>query len=207
MSEADDPGVVSKGELARLLRVTPGRVSQWLAEGKIHGPAIVGLGRNARIDLEAAKSQLRLSLDVGQRFGNGAETDLRPGIAAAPAPAPLADPVEDRLRREKLREIEFRNRAAAEQELARRGAYVRADQSKAAMGSALREMLTVFEGALTDLASAIAARFEIPQRDVLHLMKTEFRPVRQRAAEAAAVRSGELPNIVPDLQEDGEGVP
>ncbi|WP_342640926.1 hypothetical protein [Rhodoligotrophos ferricapiens] len=236
LAEATHAHIVSKGEFARLSNVTPGRVSQWIAEGKIHGPALVGDGRMARINVAIAQAQLRGNLDIGQRLGNGIETrldtclDAHPGAtdggaarspgassassptapAASPVwtpPAPAVDAFEDRLRREKIRELEFRNRAAAEQELARRGIYVRSDQAGMAMRNALREMLTVCEGALSDLASAIAAKFEVPQRDVLHLMKTEFRAVRQRASEAAAARAKAMPSIIPDIQDDTEDLP
>jgi hypothetical protein len=38
-------GVVSKGQFATLVGVSPGQVSHWLRKGKIHGDAIVGVGR------------------------------------------------------------------------------------------------------------------------------------------------------------------
>ena len=44
----NDPDVFSKSEFARRRGVTLGHLSQWLSEGKIHGEAIVGVGRNAQ---------------------------------------------------------------------------------------------------------------------------------------------------------------
>ncbi|MGF7162270.1 hypothetical protein FHS85_003913 [Rhodoligotrophos appendicifer] len=57
MSKANDPGIVSKGELAGLSKVTPGSVSQWFAEVKIRGPAIIGLdGMRASISRLPSRS-------------------------------------------------------------------------------------------------------------------------------------------------------
>ncbi len=68
--------VVTKGEFARLRGVTPGRVSQWIADGKIGPEAMEGEGRFARIRVAVATAQLKARLDIGQRFGNGLSTDL-----------------------------------------------------------------------------------------------------------------------------------
>lgn len=59
--------LVGKAEFARRRGVTPGRVSQWLAQGKISGAAIVGTGRNAQIDETIACAQLNERLDGKQR--------------------------------------------------------------------------------------------------------------------------------------------
>jgi hypothetical protein len=42
-------------------------------------------------------------------------------------------------------------------------------------------MMQIFEGSLIDFASKIASQFDVPQRDVLHLLKGEFRNVRATA--------------------------
>jgi hypothetical protein len=194
--------VVSKGEFARLCNVTPGRVSQWLSEGKIKPTALVGEGRSARIIVEVARAQLRGAMDIGQRFGNGIGTQLPGGESgsheAAPARPALVDPFEEQMRAEKLREIQFRNRDAAEKELARRGTYVRADHTRAALTTVAAAMLNVFEGSLADLAHAVAAKFEVPQRDVVHLLRTEFRAIRTRAAEQARKSAETMPSLVSD---------
>src|SRR5690349_19821749 len=81
--------VVSKSKFAELIGVTKGRVSQYIADRKIFGDALVGEGRNAQIRVDLAKAQLRQKLDIGQRLGNGIDTNLNPALplaAAAPAP-------------------------------------------------------------------------------------------------------------------------
>ena len=78
---------ITKGEFARRRGVSPGRVSQWLSEGKISGAAIIGEGRAALIDEVLACEQLGLRLDTGQRTGNGLKTNLTPQVdGRAPSP-------------------------------------------------------------------------------------------------------------------------
>lgn len=215
MTDATPGGaaLVSKGEYARLKNVTPGRVSQWISEGKLTSDAFDGEGRRARVRVAVADAQLRRSLDIGQMTGNGLETRLgsepvafapRPeGPAAAPIQLPTpGSGIEDRIKSEKLREIEFRNRDAAEKELARRGYYTRTDDMRVALGQVASGMLNVFEGALGDLATAIAAQFEVPQRDVLHLLRSEFRQVRERAAASAKRAADEMPGLTVDVVDE-----
>lgn len=200
-----DPAILSKGEYARLKGVSPGRVSQWIAAGQIGPEALDGVGRSAKIRVAIANEQLKQRLDINQRLGsNGLATNLSAGStpsAAAPSPpayTPPADPTEERIKQAKLAEIEFRNRKAAEAEAERQGRYTETVSARREMGKIASEMLKIFEGSLTDLATAIGARFEVPQRDVLHLMRTEFRAVRQRAAESLRRQADALPATIDD---------
>ena len=183
MSEAQ---IVRKGEFAQLRGVSAGRVSQWIAEGKIHGPAIVGEGRSAMIDASVAVAQLRDSLDVNQRFGlNGVSTrldaPLPPPSAAQPPPA---DTVEAQIKAEKLRQAQLTTSRLEEEDRARRGLYIDASAARAELARVSAELLKAFEGALPDFAAALAGKFQVPSRDALHLMRAEFRRVRERLAEA-----------------------
>lgn len=211
-------GGVSKGEFAAILGVSPGRVSQYIAAGQIFGEAIIGEGRYARIDVELAKAQLREVLDIGQRFGNGLDTrldanvepvaddqvdddddddgDLRPRRAVTRTIA--VDPVERQIKAAKLQGLQYTLREKAEAELARRGTYVRADEVAAAMSKIAGSMLNVFEGGLADIASAISARFEVPQRDVLHLLRTEFVNLRRKGAATARKAAEAMPALKAD---------
>jgi hypothetical protein len=65
------PETVSKAEFAMSIGVTPGRVSQYIATGKISGDALVGSGRASRVRSEIAVAQLRERLDPSQMTGNG----------------------------------------------------------------------------------------------------------------------------------------
>lgn len=202
MAEAAfSPGqTVPKGEFAKLLNVSPGRVSQMIAEGKISHDALDGHGRSAKIRVGVAMDQLRRRTDVGQRYGNGAATRLelpiKPPVpeGSASLDAPVSDdPIGDKMRLEKLREVEFRNREAQRRELASQGVYVVADDVAAGLAKMAGSMVTVFEAALTDFAKAIAAKFELPERDVVHLLRSEFVAVRERASAAALKAAEQIP--------------
>lgn len=64
---------VTTGELAREIGVTPGRVSQMVAAGKLDG-CFSGDGRARRFDLTKVAAALGRNLDKGQMLGNGAKT-------------------------------------------------------------------------------------------------------------------------------------
>lgn len=214
VSHATDAGtaVVSKGDFARLIGVTPGRVSQYISEGKITREALDGEGVRAKVIVAVATAQLRASLDIGQRLGNGIATrldaapDFPPVLGQAKPSAPTlptpGNSFEERLKAEKLAEMEMRNRKAREEERERRGQYTRTDDVRVALGQVANGMLNVFEGALSDFALAVAAKFEVPQRDVLHLLRAEFRAVRQKAADAASRAAAAAPAVLADEVSD-----
>ena len=196
--------VVSKGQFAALRNVSPGRVSQWISEGKIKPDALVGDGRNAKINVAMATQQLRDSLDVGQLTGNGVGTRLDlplpvqpvPAPAKEPAPSPAGDPIADAIKQERLDQLRRANRREAEEEAARSGKYTDAAEAARQMGVIATKMMAVMEGSLAELATAVSARFEIPQRDVLHLLRSEFRKVRATAAKTFRDMATDLPPVV-----------
>ena len=205
MDAAISGEVVSKGQFAALRNVSPGRVSQWMSEGKIKPDALVGEGRNAKINVAVATRQLRDSLDVGQLAGNGVATKLDlplpalPLLAALtrePPPAPSGDPIADAIKQERLDQLRRANRREAEEEAARSGKYTDAAEAARQMGVIATKMMAVMEGSLAELATAVSARFEIPQRDVLHLLRSEFRKVRATAAKTFRDMATDLPPVV-----------
>jgi hypothetical protein len=79
--------IVTKSQFARACNISPARVTQHLKSGKIDGAAIIGSGRGARLDLEVAQAQLKLRLDVDQRYSmNGLSTRLDGAAPAVRAP-------------------------------------------------------------------------------------------------------------------------
>lgn len=211
MDAAISGEIVSKGRFAELRNVSPGRVSQWISEGKIKPNALVGEGRNAKIDVAVATLQLRETLDISQRAGNGLETrlDLQAPASGAPpqttpreqtkpsASTPLPeDPVAEAIKLEKLDQLRRANRKQAEDEAARAGRFTETADAIRQMGAIASQLMTVVEGSLTELATAISARFEIPQRDVLHLLRAEFRKVRANGAKMFRDKAMELPTSV-----------
>lgn len=185
--------LVTKGEFAEMIGVTPGRVSQMIAAGQIDSAAIEGEGQRAKIRPTLARQQLARRLNHGQRFGNGLNTRLdgedgddgdedAPPARSAPA-SNRRDLISDAIGAEKLRQLRNLNQRAAEDNLVRRGIYVRADQTKAAMTKMAAQLVSLFEGGLGEVATALAREFKMPQRDVLHVLRTEFRALRARSAE------------------------
>lgn len=108
--------------------------------------------------------------------------------AAAPA-KPKVDTVEDQLKRAKLEQQLRTNRIQASEEAVRQGMLVAADDAREQLTRVANMMLQIFEGALPDLGAAISAQFDIPQRDVLHLLRAEFKKVRATAAAKEKVRA------------------
>lgn len=200
--------VVSKAAFARLKSVSAARVSQWISGGKIDGAALVGEGRTAQIDVAIADQQLRERLDMGQRVGNGLSTRLGRATAEAAPHLPLAeappaaaaptaiDKFEEAFKRERLEGLQRDNRKKAEEEAARAGRFVDAQAAGAQMAKIAGKTMTMIDGSLPEIASALSAKFSLPQRDVLHLLRAEFRELRQRAADSLRVEASQLPPIV-----------
>jgi hypothetical protein len=210
--------IVSKSDFAKLRKVSPGRVSQWISEQKITGESLVGEGRGAKINVAKATAELRRNLDISQRTGNGLDTDLSlaapaPVLLPAPVDAPPArevglptnDPIEEQIKREKLEQLQRANRKAAEDEAARSGRFTDTAEATRRMGALVAQTLAVIEGALPEIATAFSANFKLPHRDVLHLLRSEFRKVRAAGAKEFSVKAAALPQTVEvELEEQVE---
>ena len=201
--------VVTKGEFARLCNVTPARVSQWLAAGKIDGDAIVGVGRNAQIDVEKAQAQLQARLDVDQRHsGNGLSTRLGEAPPPGPSSLPLTgggSDLEQQLLEERVIAARRANREKDTAEAVANGRLVDADEAKRAAAKEIAQVIARLDGAMPEIAAALAAKFHIPQRDVVHVMRAELRKVRAAGAIEARERAEPLPETVGfDLDPDSE---
>jgi hypothetical protein len=223
-----EPEIVSKSEFARLSNVVPGRVTQWISAKQIYGDALVGEGRAARIRVATARAQLKRHLDVGQRLGNGLSTRLdsppeQPSLLSAtnasPAPAeppqvlPFVRPtdvIEEQIKAQRLEGYRRDNRRKAEEEAARSGRYILADDATRQMGRITSQMLNTFEGWQGEVSSKIAAKFSVPQRDVLHLIRSEFRTFRSHTSEALRQQVQEIAEFVeddlPEVESPGEEV-
>lgn len=214
-AQAAPQEILQKGQFAKSIGVSPARVSQYIAEGKIFGAALVGDGREQRINATIARDQLRARLDPAQMTGNGLTTRLAMSAAApqteipgafdalpfdeiARAPAldqQTSDPIGDAIRQEKLSALKMDNRRKAVAEAEISGRLVDADDVKVEMRKIAREVMAMAEGALPEIANATAARFQLPARDVLHLMRTTFAICRASAAQAQSAAADTLPRI------------
>jgi hypothetical protein len=193
--------IVTKAAYAALRNRSPSAVSNWISKGRISPAALIGVGTRAKIWVERADADLAARLDPGQQ-----DAQVRPiALQALPSldkASPAAEPsqLSDDLRRARLQQIELQTQKLREEAAARTGIYCRTDDARRNMGRIAGQVLSTCEGALGELATAIAATFSIPQRDVLHIMRSEFRAVRERASVAQRTAAAELPALVEDEQ-------
>jgi hypothetical protein len=192
--------VATKAEFAAMIRVSPGRVSQLIAEKKLGPLELQGTGRSAKIKVQEALAALKMRLDISQMTGNGSGTRLEAPTPKQPdlpeQPQSDADKVEARFKLAKLEQQEAINRRIAEEEKARTGVYVLAADAKAEASKLAGQLLQAFEGGLTDMASALAAEYQLPQRDVVHMMRKQFSEVRAKIAEKLRRQADDQPTQI-----------
>jgi len=199
----------TQADFARHMGVSRAAVSQWKSRDILRDDAFTQPGKKGKVVVSVAVEQVRRNRDIGQALGNGIETrtstDAEPSAdqpgeevqpdfpkadeapvqvqpTAVPPAKPKVDTVEDQLKRAKLEQQLRTNRIQASEEALRQGMLVAADDAREQMTRVASMMLQIFEGSLPDLGAAISAQFDIPQRDVLHLLRSEFKKVRATAA-------------------------
>jgi hypothetical protein len=207
---------LSKGDFAAHIGVSPGRVSQMIASRMIGPDALDGEGRAAKVIVARAVEQIRSKRDIGQSLGNGISTRLdRPddlaGQGKGTEPPPAAGEkqerppsVDDELKQERLQAERRRNRIAAEEEATRRGQLVDAVQVRAEMTRLARAVDEENAGMLSDFATAVAAEFQLPQRDVLHLLRRIRSEKKGQSAERARRRAASLPETAETIIDAGK---
>ncbi|EKF17076.1 hypothetical protein [Nitratireductor pacificus] len=200
MSETAKVETMAKGDFARLVGVTPGRVSQYIAEGKIFGEAIEGVGRLARIRPALAQAQLHKTLEPSQRLGgNGAA--VRSQADSRPSQRLTVEPVHDELAAERLKQQRIKTAQAEREEALACGRYMLADAARRELGRAVGEAFKVMEQGLRDLANAISAEFAIPERDAQQVLQKAFREIRAKAAASYRAQAEAVPAMV--SEQDG----
>lgn len=192
--------LLSKGEFARHIGVSPGRVSQYLTAGIIGADALEGEGRAARIVVHKAVEQIRARRHVGQALGNGLLTRLDDDTPQQQTPrADVEDKGDDLARQiqaERLEQERRKNRLAAIDEARELGRLVEGEALQRAVAKTAQDLVNTFMGMAPDIANAIAARFELPQRDVLHLVRQVMNDKRAAAAQAKRSEAETLPETV-----------
>ena len=182
--------IVTKGRFAAIAGVSKARVTQYLAAGKISDEAIVGSGHRARIRVAVALEQLRRNLDASQHLGANGRARVASGDDDGT--------VEDAIKRARLEQLSLANEHARAVREANAGRYVLADDVRQQMGAIAGKMLAVFEGSLGEMATAVAAKSNLPARDALHILRTAFRGIRERAAKTEGGIAMALPATVDD---------
>ncbi len=213
------PDSMSKAEFAALISVSAGRVSQYLSAGQIHGRAIEGEGRFARIRPEIAIGQLGLTIDPSQGYGaNGKaptasckkqadfpRAERRASAAELPLRSPATEEEEEdlaeQLARERLQQQRYKTAQMERQEKAEAGIYTRTEDVRREIGRASSEAFKVMEQGLPDLATAVAEAFNFPQRDIQKALTRKWREIRVKAA--AAFRDSR--DAAPEMIEEEAG--
>lgn len=207
--------VLSKGKFAEHIGVSAGRVSQMISEGLIGADALKGQGRNAKVIVELAKKQISLRRDIGQALGNGLTTNLQTSpsskVPVSGAMASDTDEPEDELpdidKEIKLARLERElrtNRRAAEEDEASTGRFTETVLVEAEMNRIAGQMINIFDGMLPSLAGAVAEKFEVPSRDVLHVLRHKFVELRGSVEAKERERASKLPDTLETTIETSE---
>lgn len=198
---AAKPELMNKGDFARLICVTPARISQYIAAGILDAEALDGEGRFARVRVDVAIRQIAERRHAGQSLGNGAKTRLvGPTTAKTPATGMGSyqgvASVSDTLHRIQLAQLEAaqrKNRLAALEEAQRAGKLVPVADMRRALATVVEKVVAIYDQAAPDLGNELAARLGVPSRDVVHAVRDILN--RKRALAAAKLRA------------DAEGLP
>ncbi|KSV64068.1 hypothetical protein N185_35465 [Sinorhizobium sp. GW3] len=202
--------VMTKSAFAAHVGVSAGRISQYIAERKIHGEALEGEGRNAKIRTAVAIEQLKRTLDPSQRFGaNGTatrsaptstgdeqgETTLRPPARERPL-----EPFVDEVAAEKLKQQKITTARMEREEALELGRYMLTVDARRELGKAVAEAFKVMEQGIPEMAKALAAQFEVSTHDAMHVMLKAFREHRANKAKDFVAAAAQLDEHVEDAQ-------
>lgn len=213
---------VSKGAFAAMLNVSPGRVSQYIAAGKIHGPAIEGEGRSAVIVVEIACQQLEKSLDMVQRLAQS--TASQPPLHFAPpqpdavhgdalqvppppppvmaSPAAPVDPDTALYNRSRAENAAIQTERSRRDLEADRGRYVLKASVEPGFSRVLTSIILSLEQSLTDIGSAMAAELALDEKKITLALRAAYRSWRADMAAEARKHGMSLPAYEPDPERE-----
>lgn len=206
--------IVTKGKFAKLVARTPSAVSNWIAEGKLSGDALVGEGHRARINVEVALEQLGVTLDLSQqlaqrspvlnmpRHGDDELPLSIPGqVPASSVSRPSSD--QERLLKAKAdrEELELRMARAKAEEQA--GRWMLTAEAREVWAQQLSAVLQAVETWLiTGAAPKVAAIGGTDPREVARELRNGFRELRQRLADDAERSAGQTRALEAETMED-----
>lgn len=190
--------MLSGSALAKELKVSKARVSQWTSEGKLDG-CYSGTGRERRYDLARVAAALGKRLDMGQMMGNGAETrrtlqTLRLGVPDADdgdeprrpvyvqprdgSELPPSDAARYELARTLKAEEEARKlrRINAEAE----GTFVLASEVRHQTARLMAQEIAEFEAVLRDGSRRVADQLGVDFKRVRQILIEEWRGHRAK---------------------------
>lgn len=185
---------VNAAELARVLSVSPPRISQLLSEGKLEG-CYQGAGRGRRFDPVACAEALGRRLDPGQRLGNGAGTQRAAAkiLARQPGGAEEVAPPADQALAVPENQYEAARTAKAQEEARRmrrlnleaEGTFVLAEAVERQVRRQLGQEVSETQVFLRNLARTVADEYQLDAKVVRKLMLDAWRAHRGERADAA----------------------
>ena len=193
----DGAALVGEGRLA-MIDVDIGRAQVTERRAVNESCGLNGLNTKLNDDVPAQRTAPSMSRAAREDVGEASRT--APLVPPHPAPevrdgeVPAA--VDARIKAEKLKQNEILTRKQEQEERARDGIYVDAAEARGSVTRVASEMMKIFEGALPDMASSQAAKFQISQREALHLLRDDFRKVREQLSAVHAAAARRVPEAV-----------
>jgi hypothetical protein len=198
--------LLSTTDLAKMLQVSTGRVSQYVSEGKLEG-CYTGAGRQRRFDLSKCADALGRRLDQGQMLGNGSKTKaaihtVRSGgdgdeyPAAAPkqrADAPLRPNDPDLYELARTQKVTEEARRARRQNELDEGSFVLASEAARQTARIVAQEIAAFETMLRESARKIADTQGVDYKIVRKILLDTWRSHRTVRSEALAEDAGAAP--------------
>lgn len=197
--------LLSASELAGRLSLTKGRISQYVAQGKLPG-CWSGEGRARRFDLVKVCAVLGKTLDLGQMMGNGAGTrrvitalrdtaddeddEAAAEIRRAPATRAKSSRESAELPRGDSDRYEMARTAKAEEDLRtarlrngrEEGLYVLASEVELQVARVLAQEIAEMEAVLRDSARIVADKLGVDFRSARQIMLDTWRVHRAKRA-------------------------
>lgn len=189
--------MLSATELATMLDLSKGRISQLVSEGKLDG-CFTGNGRDRRFDPAAVAKVLGKRTDPGQRLGNGAPTQraisqilgeappppvrpVAPSASPVPPPPALESDYEAARTANAIADLRRKQRLNAEAE----GTFVLADEVARQVRRQIAQEIGEVQTYIRDVARRVADRFQIDFKEVRQIMVEDWRTHRGARADAA----------------------
>lgn len=197
--------IVTKSEFARHRGVSAAAVSQWISSGRLSGPALIGEGRAAKVDVAEADRQLATTLDLGQQMARQSLRPAAPAPTARPLPVSPEDDHAARYQKARADSAEIDAERARRREQAERGLYTETGAARAAWGKELGGLLTALDQWISDLAPALAAEHSRDAKVLAVLLRRKWREFRQQQAEKARATRDATPALTHEVDSAVDG--
>lgn len=187
-------------DLAKELKLTKGRISQYVAQGKLEG-CYSGDGRARRFKLDAVLHALGRKLDQGQMLGNGASTrkaiaalqsredqddeelpraTATPGRSSGAGATELEPNDSDRYELARTLKVEQEARRLLRNNAIEEGSLVLASEAARQTARLVAQEVSEFENALRDGARLVADKMGVDYKTVRQHLLTTWREHRAK---------------------------